>query len=841
MWGEGSLIARLLHGHRARIHWLSLLIASIICAPLAVYAAPPTVPPGVPGQGVASQPFFPGMPPGGQFPPGLGPNQQVGAGPNGPPGARIGPTNPQQPLTLAISLKVQDQHALDTFLHDLYDPASPNFRHYLSPADFTKRFITTGRQQVTDFLKNAKLTVNDRGVGSLLTATGTVDQIQTAFKVSISDYQDPSGTVYSAADGPPTLPSIVSPSIQSVIGLDNTIKIKTHMVPMTVPNDVPAPAPSGTPGTTPPAPPPTAAGCDAALNIAANYGAFTPNQIATAYNFNPFTQRGEQGQGQILALIEVDDFKDVNVAAYQSCFGTNVPINRIPIEGGTHPGPFEEEVELDLDVAIGMLPKLQQVLVYESDYRITAIIDGMQAAANDNLASVVSISFGGCEQNRGFADFLMPENTIFEQMAAQGQSVFAASGDSGSRDCLLHHTQNASALAVDDPASQPYVTGVGGTKLTVDATTGAYVGETVWNGFSNGGGAGGGGLSAYWSMPDYQTGPGVSNAFSTGKRQVPDVSANADPKAGYIVYTADPSCGRLTGTVAGTCFMASGGTSVAAPLWAAAAVLTNQHLIGAGYPRLGFANPLIYQFQTTNPTVFHDITAGHNCFDPTCDGTTDPRYPATVGYDMASGVGTFDAGAFADAVLSSMPHITGTTPASGPDTGGTTVTFTGTNFKSGATVSFGGTPATNVRVVDDKTLIAVTPPKPAGTVDVQIVVSGVPFNLSRAYTYSAQATPLNPDTSAPSSSAAASPPSSPPPATPAAKRKFKVANTDGGTVNLRDKPDTRTGKIVTTLPEGTEVQASGGAVAGEGGDWYPVQVGGKSGFIRADFLTPVSG
>jgi len=763
------------------------------------------------------------------------PGQQFFAGPSG---VRVGLTNPQQVMTLAISLKVQDQHALDTFLHDLYDPTSPQFHHYLTPTDFSKRFIASGRQTVVDFFKNAKFSVTDHGMGSIINATGTVQQVQTSLKVTISDYQDGAGGISAAADVAPTLPVSVSPSIQAIAGLDNIIQMKTHM----------APAPAPTEGSAPAAPTTGASGCDAALNVSSTFGAYTPNQLQTAYNFTPFMQRGEQGQGQIVGLMEVDDYKDANIAAYQSCFGTNVPVSRVPVDGGTHPGIFEEEVELDMDVYLGMLPKLQQLLVYESDIRITAILDSLQAMANDNLASVVSISFGGCEQNRNVTTFLMPENTIFEQMAAQGQSVFAASGDSGSRDCLLHHTPNASAIAVDDPASQPYVTGVGGTKLTIDPTTNAYSGETVWNGFSTGSGAGGGGLSSVWPMQEYQAGPGVVNAYSNGKRQVPDVAANADPKSGFIIYTTDPqSCARVTGAAGPSCFIATGGTSVAAPMWAAAATLTNQHLLTAGYPRVGFANPIIYRLFSSNPAVFHDITTGHNCFDALCDATTDARYPATPGYDLATGVGTFDAFAFSDAVLTSLPHITGTNPTSGALSGGTTVTFTGANFQPGATVSVGSLPATNVRVVDSATITAITPPHAAGAADIQIVTGGIVFNLPGAYSYSAQAPPLSPAPATPTptstpQTAPSTPTSSPATSTPVpSTRKFTVANTDGDSVNVRDKPDISTGKIVTSVTEGTKVLVTGPAVTSGGNTWYPVQIGDTSGFMRADYLAPVTG
>jgi subtilase family serine protease len=830
VWGERELIAELPRGRGAGRRWASLLVLSLLCWPLTVFAATPTPPIAQPGQTTTGFPA--GLPPG--FPSSGALGGQGAPGPTAPPGTRIGPTNPQQMMTIGVSLKVQDQHALDSFLQDLYNPASPQFHHYLSPADFTRRFLASGRQPVLDFLKAAKLSAADRGAGSIINASGSVEQIDAAFKVTISDYQDPSGAVVAQADSAPTLPATIAGYIQAIIGLDNIIQLKTHMAAAPVPDAGAAPA----------APTTGAAGCDAALNVASTYGAYTPNQLATAYHFDPLTQQGEQGQGQIVGVLEVDDFRDANVAAYQNCFGTGVQVTRVPVDGGTHPGPYEEEAELDIEVMIGMLPKLQQLLVYESDFRITAIMDSLQTMANDNLASVVSISFGGCEQNRNVNTFIVPENTIFEQMAAQGQSVFAASGDSGSRDCMLHHTPNAAALAVDDPASQPYVTGVGGTKLTIDPTTNTYSGETVWNGFSTGSGAGGGGLSSVWPQPTYQSGPGVANGYSNGKRQVPDVAANADPKTGFIIYSVDPqTCARTPGSIAGSCFMSTGGTSVAAPLWAATATLINQHLLGEGYPRLGFANPLIYQLANNDSSVFHDITTGQNCFDASCDSTSDPRYPATTGYDLTTGVGTFDAGAFADAALNTLPHIAGTNPMTGSTTGGTTVTFTGGSFQPGATVSFGGSPATNVHVVDSATITAVTPPHVAGAADIQIVTGGITFNLAGAYTYATQAAPSPAPGATTPSDSAASPPASNPPTTPAppATRKFTVANTDGDGANLRDKPDLATGKIIANIAESSVVDVTGPAVDSGGHSWYPVQIGALTGFMSADYLKPVTG
>ncbi|MCA1724211.1 MAG: IPT/TIG domain-containing protein, partial [Thermomicrobia bacterium] len=186
-------------------------------------------------------------------------------------------------------------------------------------------------------------------------------------------------------------------------------------------------------------------------------------------------------------------------------------------------------------------------------------------------------------------------------------------------------------------------------------------------------------------------------------------------------------------------------------------------------------------------------------------------------------------------------------PTSGARSGGTTVTFTGANFQPGATVSVGGIPATNVRVVDSATITAIAPPHAAGAVDIQIVTGGIVFNLPGAYSYSAQAPPLSPAPVAPTptstpQTAPLTRTSSPATSTPVpSTRKFTVANTDGDSANVRDKPDIRTGKIVTSVTEGTEVLVTGPVVTSGGNTWYPVQIGGTSGFMRADYLAPVTG
>lgn len=545
-------------------------------------------------------------------------------------GTRIGSANAQRTLTVAVSLNPRDPQAVDAFLQRLNDPTSPDFHKYLTPVQFTDRFFDPdSRKQVADFLRGSGLTVADAGVGSLIAAMGNVAQIEKAFTVTLSDYRDAAGNLYVTNDAAPAIPSAVATKIHGVIGLDTAPQRRPHFVRIP-----PTQArPSTTTGQSH-----AATGCSAAVDAANGTGAYTPNQVATAYDFTALTAVGMQGQGGTIALFELDDYLDSAVTDYQTCFGTAVPVTRIPVDGGATRGGAEREVELDIDVVIGMAPKLANLLVYEGPNTGSAIVNQYQRIANDNRATVVSTSWGLCEPNSLSTD-LNAENMVFQQMAAQGQTVFAASGDFGSDDC------GGSALNVDDPASQPYVTGVGGTALSIDSGD-AYAGETVWN---DGSGASGGGVSQVWPEPTYQSGPGTANSYSNGKRQVPDLAAMAAPSRGYLVFTYDPSsCQPTTGNP--SCFEAIGGTSVGAPLWAAGTALVNQYLTSKKKSRVGFANPAIYTFLTGASSVYHDVTQGNNCFiGPTCGTPRRPggSYPATAGYDQASGVGSLDIGQFA--------------------------------------------------------------------------------------------------------------------------------------------------------------------------------------------------
>ncbi len=227
----------------------------------------------------------------------------------------------------------------------------------------------------------------------------------------------------------------------------------------------------------------------------------------------------------------------------------------------TQPGAGAIEAELDMEVVSAIAPGATQK-IYIGPNSAQGVNDTYNKIVTDNIAKVTSTSWGLCEYLSGTIELLALDN-IFKQGAAQGQAFFAASGDAGAYDC------GDTNLWVDSPADDLYVVGVGGTSLQT-GRVGSYTSESVWSDPSDTsrgpkGAGSGGGLSTYSpGKPSYQTGPGTTNYYSNGMRQVPDVSADANPNTGYSMYcTASASGCPASGWVQ------VGGTSAAAPLWAA--------------------------------------------------------------------------------------------------------------------------------------------------------------------------------------------------------------------------------------------------------------------------------
>ena len=307
------------------------------------------------------------------------------------------------------------------------------------------------------------------------------------------------------------------------------------------------------------------------------------------------------------------------------------------------------------------------------------VMDALQFAIDQNLAQVISVSYGLCELRSSSAS-LRSYQTWARQANAQGITWVNAAGDSGGADCAAG-TSAITGLAVDAPASVPEVTGIGGTTLTAsmgtywnttnnstDESVLSYIPETVWNDSTTGSpAAGGGGLSVFFAKPAWQTGLGVPN---TGARTVPDISlAVSANHNGYLVYTG----GSLS---------VFGGTSAGTSVFAGMIALLNQYLAqGTGTGSVGNINPRLYSLAQTLPSAFHDVTSGTNAITVTCGArrncsTGSYGHSAGVGYDLASRLGSVDF----------YNLVTWKTEAGTPATTNMTLTSTAATISVGDTV-----------------------------------------------------------------------------------------------------------------------------------------------------------
>ena len=290
-------------------------------------------------------------------------------------------------------------------------------------------------------------------------------------------------------------------------------------------------------------------------------------------------------------------------------------------------------------MALSNAPGLSSVEVYTAPNSIAQIlpmVDRMTTTAASTDTYIVSDSWGLCEDSLP-PSFLQAESDELQLAAAAGLSFYAASGDSGSSACKPQQPSNTK-LVVDDPASQPFVTGVGGTAL--HSANGAD--STTWK-------LGGGGISRNWSQPSYQSGNphrsydnGVKCGNPTGFcRQVPDIALDAQPNTGYIIECTSTASGCPRGIP----WFPVGGTSGGAPLMAAITADANTYSLSHGGQRMGFANPLLY----SDPSLFWDITQGANSINGS------GLYKAGVGYDPATGLGSPKADALAIALAAFTP------------------------------------------------------------------------------------------------------------------------------------------------------------------------------------------
>ena len=481
-------------------------------------------------------------------------------------------------LTFAIGLPLRNRAALDNLLRDLHDPASPRFRQYLTASQFAEQFGPTERdyQTLARFARARGLTVTGIHPNrALLDVSGTVADIEKALHVRMEVYRHPTeARTFHAPDTDPTLDLDVP--VLGINGLD----------------DFAVPRPMN-------------------LKIAASFGADTnaapdvtgsgPIGYFLGGDFRAAYAPGValNGAGQSVGLFELDGYYPSDITDYEILAKLpNVPLTNILLDGfnGT-PHDANIEVALDIDMAICMAPGLWQVIVYEG----VIPNDVFNRMATDNLAKQLSCSWG----------YFSPQNDpvrdqIYLQFAAQGQSMFQASGDSG-----------AYSGTIPAPSDDPNITVVGGTSLTTAGPGGAWASETAWSGS-------GGGISTTFPIPPWQqTLSMAANGGSTNMRNIPDVACLADILIWLIAFDGEQG--------------AIGGSSAAAPLWAGFAALANQEAAASGRPAIGFINPAIYALgQSASYTLaFHDITTGNNT-----NANSPANFFAAPGYDLCTGWGT---------------------------------------------------------------------------------------------------------------------------------------------------------------------------------------------------------
>ena len=498
----------------------------------------------------------------------------------------LGRVVPAAPVSLALALPLRNTAALDDLLRRLYDPADPQFGHFLTPTQFTAQFGPTAVDygRVIAYARSQGLTVTGTHTDRLLLdVTGAASVAERAFGVHLQQFQAADGRMFRAPDAEPSVPAALAGRLVGVIGLDTAAVRRPHRRGLAFPRTI-----GSGPG-----------------------GGLSPSDIKAAYGLS---STALDGTGQTLAVLELDGYTRSDIAGYESAFGLRaVPLQDVLEPGGTTTpsrgaNSGADEVTLDIELQTALAPGADKIMVYEAGNSDQDILDAYSRMATDDEAKQISTCWGGPEDQTSTST-LDAENVLFQKMAAQGQAVFAAAGDNGAYD-------DGSGLSVDDPAAQPFVTGVGGTTLTTRGRGGPWAGETAWN-------SGGGGASGQWPLPTYQQGvvsPG--SLASTMWRNVPDVSLNADPDTGDAIFY-------------GGQWITYGGTSCAAPLWAGFTALVNQQRAAAGEGVLGFANPAIYKIGVGPSGIyaadFHDIA----------DGSTNQFYPAVSGFDDATGWGSF--------------------------------------------------------------------------------------------------------------------------------------------------------------------------------------------------------
>ncbi|WP_213805924.1 protease pro-enzyme activation domain-containing protein [Granulicella sp. dw_53] len=564
-------------------------------------------------------------------------------------------------MMLTFSRTDAQQAALNQLLIDLQNPSSSRYKEWVTPEQFGAQFGLSAADlaKVSAWLTSQGFTVTGTSRSSnFISFKGTVAQAQTAFGTTIHSLMvDGEQHISNMTD--PVLPTGIAAVVTDVVGL-NDLKLKSRARTRVV-----TPEAADTTGLQP----------KFTSSVSGSHY-IAPGDFYTIYDVKPLLTSSINGAGVTVAIVGQTNIATADVTAFRtasglggycfatlttgqtisqnSCTGQALPIFATKLYG-TSPGtstPDVPEAMLDVEWAGAVAPGANIIYVNSTDV-FTSLISGI----SDNLAPIFSISYGNCEGALG-TSLMTTMNQYFQQANAQGLTVVGPTGDAGATDCDAGNYPAVAGLAVDFPASSPYVTAAGGSMFiaadsafwsTTNNTNGgsalSYIPEMVWNESSaaNGLGAGGGGASSFFSKPYWQIGATVPQDSA---RDTPDISLNSASGHDGSLYCSSGSCVTGFRAADGQSLSVVGGTSVATPSFAGILALVEQK-IGA---RIGNAGPVLYALanSSSSATVFHDITSGNNSSACTAGTQNCPTggtigYSAGTGYDQATGWGSVDA------------------------------------------------------------------------------------------------------------------------------------------------------------------------------------------------------
>jgi subtilase family serine protease len=622
-------------------------------------------------------------------------------------------------MSVRFTMTTAQDAALDQLLADQQNPASPRYHQWLTPAQFGAQFGLSSADiaKVTAWLTSQGFTVT--GVangGQFVTFDGTVAQADAAFSTSIHNVSC-NGETHFANITNASVPTAFASVVGTVTGLHNfRLKPRVHT---------------------------SIANPRYTSSISGNHY-LAPGDLYTIYDMNPLLTT-YNGTGMTIAVTGQVDISTTDVSAFRSASGLSITNLPTTVHEGGDPGnaltcnncyPNDDDLDessIDVEWSGAMAPSATILFVNGPD----VFNNAMTQAIDQNLAPIVTTSYGNCEAAWGVT-YLNSLNQLFKQANAQGQTVLAAAADVGAADCDAG-TSATEGLAVDFPASSPYVTGLGGTMFNEGTATGAtsywsttngatggsalsYIPEKVWNEDASGYSfsAGGGGVSAFFTKPAWQveTGqaPMTTSVPPDASRDVPDLALDAAAGHDQFLYCSLGFCTSGYRNSSSNLNVA-GGTSFDSQIFGGMLALIEQKIGG----RVGNANPTIYAlgnnvayYNNASTSVFHDITVGNNS-DPCTAGTTNcPNggtigYNAATGYDLATGWGSVDLNNLASDWNLVTPLSVGTVGAS---ISATSLTASSTAVTAGASVTLtatvtgsNGTPTGTVQFLVNNTLL----------------------------------------------------------------------------------------------------------------------------------------